>query len=136
VVGSIDIVQIQNRVNTEDVIAHARRFRRSPDFAPQPCAGLGRVKGSPRSRDARRRPTCPLNSAQLCGTSGVVFLQKPKGFANDFTRRVVASRIDFGADKRSNFPFSIGDSDGCLGHEPRPRICCGAISAVLASCKL
>ena len=64
----------------------------------QPGAGLRRVNGLTAIKGCEAAPKLTVELGQLNGASGVVFLQKPERFTDDFTRRVVAARIDFGAD--------------------------------------
>jgi hypothetical protein len=58
-----DIVQIEFRINAENVTAYARGFRRSTDLRCNRARASAGSTVSPRSSEARRRPSSSLNSA-------------------------------------------------------------------------
>src|ERR1035438_7108440 len=57
-----DVVEIEIRTGTENVIAHGRGFRRCSDLRRNLARAATGSTVSPRSRAARRRPSSSLNA--------------------------------------------------------------------------
>jgi hypothetical protein len=68
-------------------------------LAPQPGARRGRVDSFAPIEGCQAAAEFVVELRQLRGTGGIVFFQKAKGLADDFARRVVAARFNFGADE-------------------------------------
>jgi hypothetical protein len=81
-------------------------LRRSPDLRCNRARALAGVNG-----------LAPIEG----GASGVVLLQKPKGFADHLTRRVVAARSDFGADEFFESPSHRERADPPRANSPVTR---------------
>src|ERR1019366_10581120 len=58
-----NIVEVESRIGTENVIAHLRGFRRCSDLRRNLSRVAAGSTDSPRSRAARRRPSSSLNCA-------------------------------------------------------------------------
>jgi hypothetical protein len=86
------------------IYSHSRtRLPAFAGLAAQAGTRLGWVNALAAIKGGQASAKLPVELGQLGGARGVVFLQKPKGFADDFTRRVVASGSDFGANEFFQF---------------------------------